>query len=272
VDKAGNTNDYPKLPDEPWLVGNEWQATHLFNGKINPLVPYAMRGVLWYQGESNGGDGDIYYHKMNALISGWRQVWQEGDFPFYYVQLANYLHTDATKPEMGDGWAPLREAQLKSLAIPHTGMAVIIDIGSAENIHPVNKLDVGKRLAAWALARDYAQKVECSGPLYKSCTLEGNKLRITFDHADSGLIVGEKQELAPVRALPQGKVKWISIAGADKKFYWADAVLDGSTLLVSSEQVPNPVAVRYAYAMNPEGANLYNKDGLPASPFRTDSW
>jgi sialate O-acetylesterase len=152
-------------------------------------------------------------------------------------------------------------------------MAVIIDIGMSGDIHPKNKQDVGKRLAAWALAKDYGKQIVYSGPLYKKCTVEGNKIRIEFDSAGSGLMSGEKSGLDPVKpAAADAKIKWISIAGEDKKFYWADAVIDGNTLVVSSEKVPNPVAVRYAFAMNPQGANLYNKEGLPASPFRTDSW
>ncbi|MCY3023685.1 MAG: sialate O-acetylesterase [Planctomycetota bacterium] len=263
----------PSLPGEPTgLAGDQQQATRLYNGKIAPLVPYAIRGALWYQGESNGGEGESYVHKTRALVGGWRQVWKQGDFSFYWVQLANFQKSDPNKPEMGDGWARVREAQLKALSIPNTGMAVIIDIGAANDIHPKNKQDVGKRLAAWALAKDFGKKIEYSGPLYQKCQVEGNKMRITFDHADSGLLIGEKSGLDPVKEAPDGKVKWISIAGEDKKFFWADAVIDGKTLLVSSDKVPNPVAVRYAFAMNPQGANLYNKDGLPASPLRTDNW
>ena len=262
----------PPAPAEPCLAGDHQQLTHLYNGKISPLVPYAIRGALWYQGESNGGEGESYYHKMRALIGGWRQVWKEGDFSFYWVQLANFQRSDPNKPEMGDGWAKHREGQLKSLSIPNTGMAVIMDIGATSDIHPKNKQDVGKRLAAWALAKDFGKKVECSGPLYRKCQVEGNKIRIEFDHAESGLLVGEKKGLDPVQEAADGKVKWISIAGEDKKFYWAEAAIDGKTLVVSSDKVPNPVAVRYAFAMNPQGANLYNKDGLPASPFRTDNW
>ena len=262
----------PPQPAAPWLEGDQQQLTHLYNAKINPLVPYAIHGALWYQGEANGGDGIVYAHKMEALIRGWRQVWHEGDFPFYYVQLANFQTSDPNKPAMGDGWANIRDAQLKALDIPNTGMAVTIDIGDAGNIHPKDKQDVGKRLAAWALAKDFGKNIECSGPLYQKCLVEGNKIRISFDHAANGLMVGSKTGLDPVQAVADGKVKWISIAGADKQFYWADAVIEGSTLLVSSDKVPVPVAVRYAFAMNPQGANLYNKDGFPASPFRTDNW
>ena len=268
---ASKQNPAP-APAGPALLGDNQQITHCYNGKINPLVPYAIRGALWYQGETNGGEGESYFHKMEALIGGWRQVWKQGDFSFYHVQLANFQNSDANKPEMGDGWARLREAQLKSLSIPNTGMAVIIDIGAANDIHPKNKQDVGKRLAAWALAKDYGKTVECSGPLYQKFSVEKNKIRIQFDHAASGLMLGTKTKLEPVTESAEGKLTWISIAGEDKKFYWADAAIEGSALIVSSDKVPNPVAVRYAFAMNPQGANLYNKEGFPASPFRTDNW
>ncbi|MEI6646798.1 MAG: sialate O-acetylesterase [bacterium] len=248
-----------------------FSSCQLYNSMIAPLVGYGMRGVIWYQGESNGDEGLEYADKTRALVEGWRHVWGQGEFPFYWVQLAACHHSDPNKPEGGDGWSRLREAQLRALSIPHTGMAVAIDIGEAENIHPKKKQDVGLRLARWALAKDYGKNVPFSGPLYQKCIIEGAKIRIIFDHADSGLMVGIKQGTEPTKVDPAGKVKWIAIAGADKKFVWADAVLDGKTLVVSSPQVPKPVVVRYAFATNPEGANLYNRDGLPASPFRTDT-
>ncbi len=255
----------------PGMAGNSGMLTHIYNGLINPLVPFAMRGTIWYQGESNGQEGDTYVSKMKALVGGWRHVWKQGDFPFYWVQLANFQPSDPNKPEMGDGWAKLREAQLKALSIPNSGMAVNIDVGDPD-IHPKNKQDVGKRLAAWALAKDYGKKIEYSGPLYLQSKVEGSTMRITFDHAGSGLMLGDKTTLDAVKTIPGDKLTWISIAGEDQKFYWADAKLDGNTLVVSSGQVPKPVAVRYAFTMNPVGTKLYNKEGFPASPFRTDSW
>jgi sialate O-acetylesterase len=254
------------------LVTNSGSSTALYNGMIAPAVPFGIKGAIWYQGESNGGEGDTYYQKMKALVGGWRQVWKEGEFPFYWVQLANFQTSDPAKPEMGDGWAKLREAQLKSLEIPHTGMAVIIDIGDATNIHPQDKQDVGKRLAAWALAKDYGKKIEYSGPIYQKNIVKGNKIFIAFDHVGKGLMIGEKSGLEAAKEVVGGKLKWISIAGEDKKFYWADAVIEGNNLVVSSDKVPNPVAVRYAFTNNPTGPLLYNKDGFPASPFRTDIW
>jgi len=272
-----------KLPDFPaslWVSGDFQQPTKCFNAMVNPCIPYSIRGVIWYQGEGNGGEGETYFHKMRALTMGWRQLWNQGqpltgegrDFPFYSVQLANFQKSDPNKPEGGDTWTRLREAQQQSLSIPNTGMAVAIDIGEAESIHPQNKQDVGKRLALWALAKDYGKQVVYSGPLYKGYKVEGNRIRLEFDHVGGGLIVGEKKGIGPATVLPDGKLKWFAIADKDRKWYWADAVIDGNTILVSHPQVPVPSAVRYAFAFNPEGANLYNKEGLPASPFRTDNW
>jgi sialate O-acetylesterase len=262
----------PPIPNPPVSGPDVNEPTRLFNGMLAPVIPYAIRGALWYQGEDNGNEGVTYLHKMKALIGGWRQIWGEGDFPFYYVQLANFQHSDPNNPAGGDGRAPLREAQLQALAIPNTGMAVAIDIGEADNFHAKDKQDVGKRLALWAIAKTYGKNIMFSGPLYKSCAITGNKVRITFDHVGGGLIVGRKTGLEPVQEDRGGKLKWFAIAGRDKVWHWAEAVIDGETVLVSSDKVPAPVAVRYAFTMNPEGANLYNKEGLPASPFSTDGW
>jgi sialate O-acetylesterase len=260
----------PAMPEEPLSANDVQQPTRLYNSRIHPLIPYAIKGAIWYQGESNGGEGLSYLHKTRALVGGWRQLWGQGDFPFYWVQLANFQRSDVNKPEGGDGWARIREAQTKAMSIPNTGMACTIDIGEATDIHPRNKQDVGKRLALWALAKDYKQDVVYSGPLYKSMAVEGNKARLTFEHVGGGLMVGEKRGLAPV-APSDAKVKWIAIRGADGKWYPADATIDGQTVVVSHPEVAKPTAVRYAYAMNPEGCNLYNKEGLPALPFRTDT-
>ncbi|MGD1000529.1 MAG: sialate O-acetylesterase [Candidatus Brocadiia bacterium] len=262
----------PPAPKTPEPAPNNGQPTYLFNAMIAPVIPCAIRGAIWYQGEANGAEGMVYFHKMKALVGGWRQLWGQGDFPFYYVQLPGWQRSDPAKPAGGDGWAHLREAQLRFLAFPNTGMAVAIDLGEADEIHPKDKQDVGKRLALCALGGTYGKKIAFSGPLCKSVAVEGDKIRIAFDHAGGGLIAGEKKGLAPVQEAKDGKLKWFAIAGKDKVWYWADAVIDGQTVLVSSDKVPEPVAVRYAFAMNPEGANLYNKEGLPASPFRTDSW
>jgi sialate O-acetylesterase len=191
------------------------------------------------------------------------------------VQLANYQAPNEN-PEGGDGWAKMRMAQLKSLTIPNTGMAVAIelaDTGNPGDIHPKNKKDVGERLALWSLAKDYGKKnLVYSGPLYKDMKIEGAKIRITFDSIGSGLTIGMKKGYDAMVKNPQGKLQKFAIAGEDKKWVWADAIIDGKTVVVSSSGVAKPVAVRYAYSMNPDGCNLYNNEGLPASPFRTDEW
>lgn len=263
---------YPSSPPSmPSLGNNHQMPARLYRGMVHPLVPFAMRGAIWYQGESNGNEGITYLQKMQALIGGWRQVWGQGDFPFYFVQLANYTQ-DKNTPAGADGYAKVRDAQRQSLQIANTGMAVIIDIGETRDIHPKNKQDVGKRLAAWALARDYGKDVVASGPLYKSHKIEGKQIRVTFEYAGGGLMAGSKSGLNPTVATQNTPLARFAIAGKDRKWYWADARIDGESVVVFSDEVPNPVAVRYAYSANPLGANLYNKAGLPASPFRTDRW
>ena len=251
----------PKHPDwgsRPEAVGvsNQNNPSVLYNAMIAPLVPFAIRGAIWYQGESNAGRAYQYRTLFPIMIRNWRSAWGH-EFPFYFVQLANW---DASKaqPDESD-WAELREAQTMTLREPQTGMAVIIDIGDENDIHPRNKLDVGRRLAAWALANTYGQKVIPSGPLFDKYTIEGDKVRIRFKYG-SGL-----------KTIDGGPVKGFAIAGEDHRFVWADARIDGDTVIVSSPTVPKPVAVRYGWADNPI-ANLYNNAGLPASPFRTDDW
>jgi sialate O-acetylesterase len=256
--------------DESTKLGNR-SPSAIYNAMIHPLAPFAMRGAIWYQGESNGNEGESYYHKTRALVEGWRKLFNP-DLAFLWVQLADFKKpTD--NPAGGDGWARLREAQRKALTIPHTGMAVIIDIGAANNIHPKNKQDVGWRLSQWALHQTYGKKsLVPSGPLYGSYKVEGSAIRVSFDNIGSGLIVGEKKGLEPTRHVTDGKLARFAIAGADKKWHWADAIIDGRDVIVKSAEVASPVAVRYAFSMNPAGANLYNKEGIPASPFRTDNW
>lgn len=263
----------PALPTPPWPAADHQQPTKLYNAMISPVIPYGIRGAIWYQGESNGNEGVSYLHKLKALIGGWRQLWGQGEFPFYMVQLANFQKSDPNNAAGGDGWARLREAQFQAIsAIPNCGTAVIIDVGEANDIHPRNKQDVGKRLALWALAKTYKKDVVYSGPLYKGLKLEGNKARISFDSVGGGLMVAAKKGLEPAKPVADGKLKWFAIAGEDKAWKLAEAVIEGNEVVVSSPDVAKPVAVRYAFAMNPDGCNLYNKEGLPASPFRTDSW
>lgn len=261
----------PALPVLPTVGG--WGPR--YNAMIYPLIRFPVKGFLWYQGESNGGEGDSYRHKMHALVKGWRKAWGRDDLPFYFVQLASYQNpTD--NPAGGDGWAKIREAQRHVLDIPHTGMAVITDtvpLAASGDIHPRNKFDVGKRLARWALNHDYGKAdVVPSGPLFKALVVEGDKARVTFDHLGGGLMVGRKEGKQPVVEDAGGELKRFAIAGEDKKWHWADAAIVGDAVVVSSPAVPKPVAVRYAFSMNPDGANLYNHAGLPASPFRTDDW
>ena len=248
--------------------------TAIYNSMVNGLVPYGLRGALWYQGEANGAEGIEYHHKMRALIGGWREVWNQGEFPlyFYFVQLADWQQPN-DNPEGGDGWARIREAQRRTLEVKHTGMAVITDIGNAKDIHPRNKLDVGKRLARWALRDVAGKEIVVSGPLYREMQIEGDRIRVGFDHVGTGLMVGKrKQRLEPTEEVPGGSLKRFAIAGEDKVWHWAKAEIEGESVVVSSPEVPKPVAVRYGFSMNPLGANLYNREGLPASPFRTDAW
>jgi sialate O-acetylesterase len=241
------------------------------NAMIYPLAPFAMRGGIWYQGESNGNEGVTYYHKKKALINGWRKLFNP-NLAFYWVQLADFRKA-TDDPKGGDGWARIREAQRKALDVPGTGMAVITDIGADRDIHPKNKQDVGGRLAAWALHQTYElSDVVPSGPMYKSIKVEKGAIRISFTKVSvgSGLMVGKKEGLKPTAQVTDGKLARFAISGADKVWHWADATIDGATVVVKSDKVAAPVAVRYAYSMNPKGANLYNKEGMPASPFRTD--
>jgi len=236
----------------------EWQPLGLYNAMIAPLLNYKIKGVIWYQGESNTAKPLEYQKLFPAMIGDWRQKWNQGDFPFLYVQLANFMEVKDQPSE--SNWAELREAQLKTLAVPNTAMAVAIDLGEWNDIHPLNKEDVGKRLALAAQKVAYGdEKVVYSGPIYQSMKIEGNKIILTFTHIGGGLVVQGGSE-----------PKYFAIAGADKKFAWAKAKIEGNKIVVWNDKVTNPVAVRYAWADNPEGANLYNKEGLPASSFRTD--
>ena len=271
----------PPQPLPPgWHPYLNMQATTIYNGMIHPLKSYAIRGAIWYQGESDAHSGLDYYPRMQALIKGWRQAWRSSrqsgalnDFPFYYVQLPAYGQARANNPAGGDGWTLIREAQLMAMTITNTGMACAIDIGGIPpDLHPRNKLDVGRRLALWALAKTYCKDVVFSGPIYRECKVEGDKIRVSFDYADNGLMAGEKSGLEPAREAKDKKLNCFAIAGEDKAWHRADAMIENNTVVVSCAKVPKPAAVRYAYSGNPEGANLYNTEGLPAVPFRTDQW
>ena len=233
----------------------------LYNAMIHPLIKMNIKGAIWYQGESNAGRSKQYNQSFPAMIESWRDAWNMPNMPFYFVQLANFLAPSETPEE--HGWAELREAQMNTLELSNTGMAVIIDIGEADDIHPRNKLDVGRRLALNALNKDYGQSDRIfSGPLYRSHRIKDGKVIISFDHTGSGLMVKNKY----------GYLQGFALAGVDKKFYWAKGIVRDNQVIVHTPEVPDPVAIRYAWAANPDDANLYNKEGLPASPFRTDDW
>ena len=245
-------------------------ATTIYNGMVHGLAPLSVRGAIWYQGESNAGDGLQYAHKKKALIAGWRTVFEHEDLTFYWVQLANF-QAPSDDPA-GGGWGPVREGQRLALSVPKTGMAVTIDIGDAGDIHPRNKQDVGLRLSRWALRDHYGQQdLVPTGPLFRGMKQEGDKIRIEFDHVGSGLMVATKSGLEAAQEIPDGALRRFAIAGADNKWHWANARIDGESVLVWSEDVKEPKAVRYGFESNPTGANLYNREGLPASPFSTDT-
>lgn len=242
----------------PKILNYQYYPTVLFNAMINPVIPYGIKGFIWYQGESNAGAAYDYRKLFPMMIKDWRQRWQQGNLPFLFVQLANFMKTKPLPSE--SEWAELREAQTLTLSQPNTGMACIIDIGEANDIHPKNKQDVGHRLALIADKMVYKQNVIASGPMYKKYRKEGNRIRISFINIGSKLSTKDGKELTG-----------FSIAGKDKKFYWAKAIIEGDEVVVYSGKVAEPVAVRYAWADNPE-CNLINSEGLPAVPFRTDDW
>ncbi len=275
------------LPQMEFLnpPGTAGSPCGLYNGMIAPLTKFPIRGAIWYQGESNSGAAIKYRTVFPALIKDWRAKWGQPEMPFLFVQLANFM-ARADQPTESC-WAELREAQLMTLALPKTGMAVTIDIGDAVDIHPKNKQDVGKRLELAALAQAYGKDVIYSGPIYKSMKIKGNRVRLSFDHVDGGLKarlnelvwishISPKSPGNPTDQVDRGeKLVGFSIAGEDRKFVWANAFIVGDTVVVWSEKVDKPKAVRYAWADNP-ACNLYNQKDhasyLPASPFRTDDW
>ncbi len=245
----------PANPIDLWAF-----ASSRFNGMIAPLVNYPIRGVIWYQGESNAERAWQYRKLLPALIADWRKAWGQAELPFYIVQLANFGNASANPCD--SNWAELREAQdMTARNIPHCGLAVTIDVGEATNIHPTNKQAVGARLALVARAKTYGEKIEYSGPQYESMNVNGNRVILKFQHVGGGLVAKDNALL-----------KQFAIADASRKFIWADARIEGDTVVVSSDKVAAPAAVRYAWQNNPEGCNLYNKEGLPTAPFRTDDW
>ncbi|AHF90709.1 9-O-acetylesterase [Opitutaceae bacterium TAV5] len=267
---------FPIMPQKPQDIGG-----YIYNAMIHPLVPYAIRGAIWYQGESNASRAWQYRDAFPLLIADWRAQWKSDDFPFYFCQLANF---GGKSDKAGDNaWAEIREAQNLALKLPATGQAVLIDIGEADDVHPRNKIDVGDRLARVALANTYGQKITFSGPVFASHQREGSCIRLTFTHADGGLVARELpatwqprstvERFVPlVRNSVGSQLEGFAICGADQEWAWAQAKIENDNrVVVWSPSVPAPVAVRYAWAMNPT-CNLYNAAGLPASPFRTDDF
>ncbi|CAN5375784.1 sialate O-acetylesterase [soil metagenome] len=234
-------------------------GTTIYNGMIAPIVPFPIRGVLWYQGETNAGRSYQYRTTFPLLIADWRKKWGD-DFYFYFAQLSSYGSNQSSN--QGSGWAELREAQTMALSVPRTGMAVITDIGNANDIHPTNKQDVGKRLAANALKQTYGMDIPYSSPMCDSVKFEKGRAIVTFKFAYKGLLTNDKF----------GYVRGFEIAGADRVFEYAKAEIDGDKVIINSPKVKNPVAVRYAWSDAPVDANLFNSQGFPASPFRTDDW
>lgn len=243
--------DYYKKPIMPVPIG-PYTPSFLYNSMIHPIVPYAIKGAIWYQGEANVGNPKLYTRSFPLLIKSWREVWQQGAFPFYYVQIAPWEYGEGKSQE-------LREAQFKTLKVKNTGMAVTLDIGDTLNIHPANKTDVGKRLAYWALAKDYGMDISYSGPVYNYMETKGNKIHLYFDYTYDGL------------TSPEQYLSYFQIAGPDSVFTQAKAIIENDQVIVWNKAINNPVAVRYSWG-NTTLASLFNSAGLPASSFRTDDW
>ena len=254
------------VPPPPQKKGDpRWDKNYpanLFNGMIAPIIPYAIRGGIWYQGENNAANdlAKLYSIQLSLMIQDWRQRWDEGDFPFAWVQLPNFHPRTTNVVEINySGWCVIREEMLKTLAVKNTGMAITVDVGEANNIHPKNKQAVGHRLALWALAKVYGKAIPYSGPLPDGYKIKGNKIILSFQHTDGGLVAKD------------GELKGFAIAGEDHRWVAGKARTEGNKVIVSSPEVESPKALRYAWAANPD-CNLFNGAGLPASPFRTDNW
>ena len=251
----------PPMPDGGWTM-----PTNLYNGMLEPVIPYAIRGAIWYQGENNVEHAGEYGTIFPRMIRDWREKWGQGDFPFLFVQLPAFKLSPLLT------WPLMRESQAKALALPNTGMVTAIDLGNPTQLHPVDKLDVGKRLAALARHQVYGEDIPARGPAYASMQIQDNAIRISFAPDAGELVIGRSPWVAPgVTPPPLDRLVDFIIAGADHKWFHADAHIDGNAVMVSSPQVPAPVAVRYDWANCPQG-NLYNRAGWPAFPFRTDNW
>jgi sialate O-acetylesterase len=252
-------------------TANAQRPSTLHKGMVSAVQPYAIKGTIWYQGESNANYMTSEYERyFNTLVTSWREEWGQGDFPFYWVQLASFKAPN-DQPLDVDNWASICDQQRRSLSLPNTGMAVINDIGEAKDIHPRNKVDVGKRLAAWALVKDYGIDLPAySGPLYRDHRIVGNAVHVRFNQVGSGLMVGHKHLMDAAVEIDE-PLQRFQIAGPDRKWKWAEATISGNDrVIVTHPDISNPAAVRYAWSANPKGANLYNKEGFPASIFTTE--
>lgn len=256
---------------ESWLNQKPFETGANYTLHIEQLAGFGLRGVIWYQGESNEKDKREYLPKLTSLITGWRAAWKQGDFPVYFVQLPGIGTSTTDDPAGGDGRAEIRQAYVDALALPNTGLAVTIDVGAPQE-HPPNKLDTGIRLAHAALHDTYGLKEVPVSPLYKSHKIEGGTIRVSFDNAPQGLMVAVKEGTLPPKHLPDAKPQWLSLQEKDGTWHWAVGRIEGGDLLVSSAQVKEPVAVRYAYTQHPCGNLLYNKEGMPVSPFTTNGY
>ncbi|EOR94588.1 Sialic acid-specific 9-O-acetylesterase [Arcticibacter svalbardensis MN12-7] len=265
-----------KAPDKPRKIESPARDKQvpgtLYNAMVHPLVPFAVKGAIWYQGESNtDNSANDYGLRLAALVEGWRAAWGQKQFFFFCSQLANYRSPNKEPVGDEDGWATISYQQSQILKLNNTGLAVLNDIGEASDIHPKNKMEVGKRLSLWALHQAYGQNIVYSGPLYKNAEVKGSKMVIHFDNAGSGLMVGKKQLLNPTVEVNE-PLKRFQICGADQQWKWAEArIIDKNKVEVWHPRISQPIEVRYAWSSNPEGANLYNKEGLPASLFKTNN-
>jgi len=249
---------FPPVEEKP--APSIFSPTALYNALIAPFITYSLKGIVWYQGESNVGKPEVYQQLLPALAKDWRTKFNQPELPFLYVQLPGFQ--DRTMLPAESNMAVLRDGQLKSLSIPHSGMAVTLDLGEWNDIHPLTKKPIGERLALAARKLAYGENIVSSGPIYESNQIEGNRIRIRFRETGSGLSINKTDE---------DELTYFAIAGKDKKFVWAKAIIERNTVVVWSDEVADPVYVRYGWADNPEGANLINAEGLPASPFRTDN-
>lgn len=277
----GGSNINSWLPAEGWntpelapvreqILANNDDCAQMYNAMLAPWTKYTIRGAIWYQGETNAGEREFYFFKQKAMIETWRKIWNQGDFPFYWVQLANFT-APSDDPAKTDYWPGLRDGQTMCLEVPKTGQAVIIDIGEENDIHPRDKFDVGNRLALWALAGEFGRDIEPQSPTLREMTVDGNKAILKFDHVGAGLVIGKKCDRTPMTIDWNGKLNRFALQKSDGSWTWGDAVITGpDTVEVTADGVDAPTAVRYAWQMNPVGANLYSAEGLPATPFRTD--